>query len=148
MTASKHFRLIELTAGVYAAIARDGGAAHSNAGIVDLGDRTLVFDAMGTPKAATDLRAAAERLTGRPVTYFVNSHADHDHWLGKQVFSPDVIIISTRQTRVEIMTKGADYIRRCQGNPAILGEQIRAREERLRSETGECWHGGCSQEGK
>jgi hypothetical protein len=38
---SVHFRLEQVAAGVYAAIACTGGAAHSNAGIVDLGDLTF-----------------------------------------------------------------------------------------------------------
>ena len=139
MAISKHVRLKELAAGVYAAIARSGGAAHSNAGIVDLGGRTLVFDALGTPKAAADLRAAAEHLTRRPVTYVVNSHADHDHWLGNQVFASDTTIISTSKTRERMVTEGTDYIRRCQESPGILEAQIRAREERLQSETDERW---------
>ena len=33
-----------------------GGAAYSNAGIVDLGDLTLVFDTFQTPQAAQDLK--------------------------------------------------------------------------------------------
>ena len=82
---SEHFQIEQLTAGVYAVIARSGGAAHSNAGIVDLGDRTLVFDTLGTPTAAVALRAAAEGLTGRSPSYAINSHIDHDHWLGNQV---------------------------------------------------------------
>ena len=41
---SKHFRIEHMTEGVYAVIHIDGGAAIGNAGIVDLGDRTLVYD--------------------------------------------------------------------------------------------------------
>ncbi len=44
-----------------------------NAAIVDLGDRTLVFDTLATLQAARDLRAAAERLTGRAPAVVVNS---------------------------------------------------------------------------
>lgn len=62
---SEHFRLERLTDGVYVAIASDTGAATCNAGIVDLGDRTLIFDTFLTPRAAKDLRAAAAQLTGR-----------------------------------------------------------------------------------
>ena len=64
---TKHFRLERLVEGIYAAIHVDGGAAIGNAGIVDLGDRTLVYDTFFTPQAGEDLRAAAEALTGRPV---------------------------------------------------------------------------------
>ena len=62
---SDHFELVQVAEGVHAAIARPGGAAFSNAGIVDLGDLTLVFDTFETPVAARDLKAAGESLTGR-----------------------------------------------------------------------------------
>ena len=136
---SEHFILEQIAAGVYAAIARTGGAAHSNAGIVDLGDRTLVFDTLGTPKAAEELRSASEHLTGRPASYVVNSHVDHDHWLGNQVFGSDAIILSTAETRERMVTWGADYVRRCRENPAMLEKQIQAAEDRLQSETDERW---------
>jgi glyoxylase-like metal-dependent hydrolase (beta-lactamase superfamily II) len=137
--ACAHFELEQLAAGVYAAIHRKGGAAHSNAGIVDLGGRTLVFDALATPQAAEELRDAAARLTGRPATYVVNSHADHDHWLGNQVFSPDAIVVSTAKTRERMTTHGVAYVRRCRENPAILADPIQAAQERLRSETDARW---------
>jgi TatD DNase family protein len=70
---SKHFRLEELSDGVYAAIHIAGGAAISNAGIVDLGDRTVVYDAFMSPQAADDLRSAAEALLGRPIDAVINS---------------------------------------------------------------------------
>ena len=41
---SEHFVLYQLAEGIYAAIAIEGGAAFSNAGIVDLGGHTLIFD--------------------------------------------------------------------------------------------------------
>jgi cyclase len=71
---SKHFRLQQLADGVHAAIHIDGGAAISNAGIVDLGDRTLIYDTFLAPQPAEDLRIAAEALTGRPIDAVLNSH--------------------------------------------------------------------------
>ena len=65
---STRFQLVTLSDGIYAAIAVLGGGALCNAGIVDLGDRTVVFDTFNTPLAARELRATAERLTGRPAT--------------------------------------------------------------------------------
>ena len=38
------FRIEKLADGVYAAIAKNGGHAICNAGIIDLGDATLIFD--------------------------------------------------------------------------------------------------------
>ena len=85
---SDHFALEEIAEGVYAAVGISGSASHSNAGIVDLGDRTLVFDTFVTPRAAEDLRVAAEHLTGRAVTCVINSHSHADHCCGNQVFGP------------------------------------------------------------
>jgi len=96
---SKHFRLQQLVEGVYAAIHREGGAAIGNAGIVDLGDRTLVYDTFIAPRPAEDLRTAAEALTDRPVDTVINSHWHSDHIWGNQVFGQDTDILSTEETR-------------------------------------------------
>lgn len=95
---SSYFHLEELTKGVYAAVVRDGVGGFSNAGFVNLGDHTLVFDTFLTPVAAADLKKAAELLTGKPVTSVVNSHWHDDHTLGNQVFT-DATMISTKVTR-------------------------------------------------
>jgi len=101
-----HFQLHELADGVYAAIAHSNGAAVSNAGIVDLGERTLVFDTLLTPRAAAELRVSAEQIGGRPVAFAINSHWHNDHVRGNQVFSTDTEILSTRVTRHLIETEG------------------------------------------
>lgn len=106
---SKHFRLAELAQGVYAALAIPGTGAWANAGIVDLGDRTLVFDTCFTPRAALDLRAAAEQLTGRPATWVVNSHWHADHTHGNQVFA-DATIIATVGTQAAVAERGAGVV--------------------------------------
>lgn len=111
---SKHFRLQQLAAGVYAAIHIDGGAAIGNAGIVDLGDRTLIFDTFFTPQAGDDLRSAAEALTGRPIDAVINSHYHNDHIWGNQAFSSDTDIISTVEThRLIVATRGHDDYDTC-----------------------------------
>jgi glyoxylase-like metal-dependent hydrolase (beta-lactamase superfamily II) len=96
-----------LANGVWAAIHRDGGSAICNAGIIDLGDQTLVVDTLLTTQAANDLRLAAETLTGRPVGKVLNTHAHDDHTVGNQVFDPDVDIIST-ETAFEEMAAAVD----------------------------------------
>jgi len=106
---SKHFKLQQLSDGVFAAIHIDGGAAIGNAGIIDLGGRTLVFDTFFTPQAGHDLRNAAEALTDHRVDVVVNSHYHNDHIWGNQVFSSDTDIISTVGTRRLILaTRGHD----------------------------------------
>jgi len=96
-TDSSHFRLEEVAPGAWAALAGTTGACVSNAGIVDLGDQTLVFDTFLTPAAGADLGAAAERLTGRPASLVVNSHHHGDHVRGNQAFT-GTTIISTERT--------------------------------------------------
>jgi cyclase len=137
---SKHFRLQQLAEGVYAAIHMGGGAAIGNAGIVDLGGRTLVFDSLYTPQAAADLRAAAEALTGRPVDAVINSHWHSDHIWGNQVFSADTDIIATAETRrLVIATRGEEDYDSLLANAEASLERVRARfqaaeDEGLRSE--------------
>jgi len=103
----KHFRLQELADGVYAAIHIEGGTAIGNAGIVDLGGRTLVYDSLFTPQAGEDLRLAAEALFGRPVDAVINSHWHNDHIWGNQAFGADTDIVSSAETRrLIIATRG------------------------------------------
>lgn len=84
--AIKHFTLEPLNDGIYAAIAQDGGSAISNAGLVDLGDSTLVIDTLLTPTVGEDVRAESQRLTGRIPRWVVNTHYHNDHIWGNQVF--------------------------------------------------------------
>jgi glyoxylase-like metal-dependent hydrolase (beta-lactamase superfamily II) len=132
---SEHFTLEELADGVYAAVAVKGKAAFSNAGIVDLGDRTIVFDAFETPIAARDLRQAAESLTGRPVTILVISHGHDDHWLGDQAFA-DAMIISTPAIREQMVASAAGIVED-KANPGEIESIIREQQERLAGETDE-----------
>ncbi len=65
MFESRHFTIEQIPNGVYAAIQRPGGWAI--AGIIDLGDFTLIYSTFMTVKAAEDLLEAATQLTGNPV---------------------------------------------------------------------------------
>ena len=105
---SAHFQLHQLADGVFAAIHREGGAAQSNAGIIDLGDQVLIFDTFIAPAAAADLRDAVAAVLSRPVFTLINSHYHNDHIWGNQAFPSDVPIISTIKTRELIVTLGAD----------------------------------------
>ena len=106
---SNHFTLEEIGHGIFAAIHQSGGAAIANAGIIDLGDATLIFDTFISPAAAKDLRLAAEALTRRPVTYVFNSHYHNDHIRGNQEF-PDSQIISTSETLKLIRSAGLEEL--------------------------------------
>lgn len=115
---SQHFQLRKLSDGVYAAIQKPGGWAIGNAGIVDLGDHTLVFDTFLAPRAAAELRAAAETLTGRPVVTVINSHYHNEHFWGNQAFAPSTDIVATNTTRVLMATNGMQAIAQHQENAA------------------------------
>jgi glyoxylase-like metal-dependent hydrolase (beta-lactamase superfamily II) len=96
---SEHFTYHELAEGVWAAIVIPTGLAASNSGIVDLGDRTLIFDTTFSPASAMELRTVAETLTGRSVTSVLNSHSHNDHIFGNAVFDAATKIYATEQTR-------------------------------------------------
>jgi glyoxylase-like metal-dependent hydrolase (beta-lactamase superfamily II) len=102
LSTSKHFQVERLTNGVYAAIASEQGYASCNAGLIDIGDRTIIFDTFLTPEAARDLLKAAEQLTLSRITHVINSHEHNDHIRGNQVFGSDVNIMSTALTREAI----------------------------------------------
>jgi cyclase len=91
---SKYFQLEQLSTGVYGAISSDAGMTVSNAGIVDFGEFTVVWDATASDFAAADLRRAAEQLTGKPVSMLINSHHHMDHTRGNQVFKDSQIVSS------------------------------------------------------
>lgn len=97
---SKHFILEKQADGIYAAIHNnEGGHAICNAGIIDLGDKTIVIDPFISPTAARDLKRQAEYLTGRSVSLVVNLDPHNDHTNGNQVFLPGADIISTPNAR-------------------------------------------------
>ena len=91
------FTVQEVGDRIYAATARPGTGAGSNAGIVDLGGCTLVFDSMMTPAAGEALRSAAEDITEPSVRYLVLSHRDYDHVLGAQAFADCAVIATERR---------------------------------------------------
>jgi cyclase len=129
---SKHFEIEPLTEGVYAAIARPGGLARSNAGIVDLGDRVLVFDLSKSPQTGRDLIAVGERLIGHPVTLAINSHWHVDHVLGNQALTSTTTLISTPRTRNLIAERIPPRIAQDKDQiPRLLAEL----EAKLQSET-------------
>jgi len=106
----RHFTIESLGDGVWAAIhATDlpapGAWAVSNAGIVDLGGRTLLFDTMIATEAAAELRAAAEELTGRPPAVVVYSHAHNDHTWGASRF-PEATVVSSARARAAMIAEG------------------------------------------
>lgn len=102
---SQNFDLIELSDGVYACINKFGGKAICNAGIIDLGNETLIFDTFLSPDVAKELISIVEKYKLSPIKYVVNSHYHNDHIRGNQNFFKNIDIISTARTEQLIKEK-------------------------------------------
>jgi len=87
-------RVEQLADGVFASIAEDGDLAVGNAGFVDVGGETLVFDTHVSLAAGRELRTAAERLAR--VRHVVLSHWHGDHVYGAAAF--DATVVATART--------------------------------------------------
>jgi len=125
--------LHQLADGVYAAIATDMGASYSNAGLIDLGYRILVFDSFEHPQAAKDLRKASIQLMGRRPITVILSHWHPDHWGGLQVFS-DCTILATDVTR-QAMIPVAKEMMQTKGELSEMEHTLQETEARLAMET-------------
>ncbi len=125
---SRYFQYEEMAEGIYAAIVTAAGGAIGNAGIIDLGDQTLLFDTTQLPQAALDLRRAAEQLTGRPITTVINSHWHGDHVNGNMVFGPEVRILATSYTRALMRKYGAREITK---DRETIGDYLKSLEEKV-----------------
>ena len=126
---SEHFTLHQLADGVYAAIATELGAGFSNAGLVDLGEQTLVFDAFENHLAAADLLKASQKLTGRKPSSVVISHWHPDHWGGLQVFA-DNSILATLKTRRAMIPLSVEMLQDRQ-DPSRMEQVLRETEALL-----------------
>lgn len=133
---AEHFELLELAEGVYAALGKAGSPTFSNAGLIDLGDQTLVLDAFELPSAGAELRAAAEQLTGRPVTAVILSHVHSDHSVGLQAFAAETPILSSPAIR-EGLPEAVGWVRHWQEHPDELEAALAAEWERLAATTDE-----------
>ena len=87
-------RIEQLADGVFASIAEEGDVAVGNAGFVDLGGETLVFDTHVSLTAGRALREAAEEHA--PARTILLSHWHGDHVYGAAAF--DAHVVATRRT--------------------------------------------------
>lgn len=119
--ASKHFNIQKLSPGVWAAINNDKfGHAICNAGIVDMGDKTIIFDPFMNIDAALDLKSIAKKLTGREASFVVNSHYHNDHVRGNQLFLPATIISSKYTKERMAVSEPAELAWERENAPKIL----------------------------
>ncbi len=133
---SKHFTLEKLTEGVYACIHKQGGTAYSNAGIIDLGDRTILVDALNTLAAGSDVRRIAEALFARLVDTVVFTHSHPDHWKGAQEFETNTNLLTTEAIQKEYKRVGRGMVKDYQ-KPEEWEAYVQEMEEDLQTETDE-----------
>jgi cyclase len=133
---SVHFTLEQLTDGVYACIHKPGGAAYSNAGIVDLGDRIVLVDSLNTLVAGRTLRQTAEALFELPVETIVLTHAHSDHWMGASVFDASTTFLASQTAYQECLRWGEDVTKDFE-NPAEWEAWLAEIENKLQIEKDE-----------
>jgi glyoxylase-like metal-dependent hydrolase (beta-lactamase superfamily II) len=133
---SKHFTLEKLANGVYACIHKQGGAAYANAGIIDLGDRTILVDALNALVAGRDLRQTAEGLFDRLIDTIILTHPHSDHWIGASAFDPGTTLLAHKKTR-KITHKWGKGMMRDYKDPSAWEEWLKEEEEKLRTEQDE-----------
>ncbi|WP_150275074.1 MBL fold metallo-hydrolase [Paenibacillus tepidiphilus] len=140
MFQSRHFSIIPLGDDIYALEATETGGAMSNAGIIDMGGFTLVFDTFNTPQAGKDLHEAALRLLGgQPVRYVVNSHWHGDHVRGNQHF-PGAVITASSRTREEMQATQPAWLERMKPLLPKLAADIAAVSTKLEAEANPAVH--------
>lgn len=117
---SQYFNVFELAQGVYAVIEKENQTG-SNAGIIDLGDRTVIFDTFLNIDAAKELKRISEKLTGRAASIVINSHGHADHIVGNSLFK-DAMIVSSELTTSEIVKFKEQFIKEKEQYPAAIRE--------------------------
>jgi len=129
---SDSFQIERLAEGVFAVVGDRDGLCHSNAGIIDLGDSTLIFDTLADPGFGEELAAACRELTGRDPTWIALSHCHADHWLGNQAFPERTPILATHAMQPQVTESMGEYAEAAKDPQEVLDyiEQQRA----LRSE--------------
>jgi len=128
-----HFSIVELAEGVYAALHNGKGAAFSNAGIIDLGGRTVVFDTTETLSAGKELARLALELTGNPASIVIISHHHNDHWMGNQAFCLKARIYCT-EPALQAMRLERDELNDRKEMETYLRRAIKENESAARTE--------------
>jgi glyoxylase-like metal-dependent hydrolase (beta-lactamase superfamily II) len=79
----------------------DGGPP-SNTGIIVGTDGVILFDPKGSPEAAKQIIAEVAKITNKPITTIIVSHAHPDHTRGLPAYPPGINIIAQRETARQI----------------------------------------------
>lgn len=130
---SKHFNVELISDGVWAVINNDNyGHAICNAGIIDLGDKTVIVDPLMNIDAAEDLKKVAIQLTHKQATIVINTHYHNDHIRGNQVFLP-ATIISSEWTKNEMAISEPEELA---WEKANASKSLAKSKEQLKTATG------------
>lgn len=79
----------------------DGGTGVSNSGIIVGTDGVILFDPKGTVDAGKEIVSEVAKITDKPITTVIVSHAHPDHTRGLPAY-PHVNIIAQRETARQI----------------------------------------------
>jgi cyclase len=118
--------VVPLSARVFALVGPEELPNRDNRGFVGnsvliVGDQgAILVDSGFTHELGLHLRRAVARITPKPVTHVINTHAHGDHFLGNSAF-PEAIIISSERCRDAVAREGraaVALIERLTGLPA------------------------------
>ena len=85
-----------------------------NVEVIEQSDGLVVVDAGGSPPSGVHVVERIKALSAKPVKYLIYTHYHGDHNLGAGAFLaawPNVVILSTEATRVDMTTNPMDYIK-------------------------------------
>jgi cyclase len=120
------FKIVKVTDGVYAAIAKPTFRLNCNAAIIVQDDDVVVVDAESVPSAAGEVIKAIKAITDKPVKYLIITHFHGDHFQGAEAYVkawPSVQIISSYATRENIEKLGIPRMKReMHGLPDRIGK--------------------------
>jgi len=107
-----NFEVQKLAEGIYAVIRKDlpGLMVDANNLFIINEDDVIVVDSNGAPAITKEVLAALKKLTGKPVSYVINTHYHDDHIRGNQVYRdafPSVEFIGHGFAREYLPKQGA-----------------------------------------
>ena len=95
---SIYIDIYKLSEGIYATIFNQEIGPSSNAGFIDLGNMTIIFDTLMDPWSTKDLIKASKLITNKEPSLLINSHYHLDHVFGNRLFSSSMPIMSGPST--------------------------------------------------
>src|SRR6476620_8789793 len=97
-TAPQPIQVMQLKDNVY----WTSGGPPSNTGFIVGTDGVIVFDPKATTDSAKEVMAEIRKITNKPITTMIISHANPDHTRGLPAYPPGLNIIAQRKAAEEI----------------------------------------------